>query len=269
MTDNRLFIDEEANFIMADSSASDYSMRDLFEVFVYLRRQGATPDYALQELKKLRPIISSNERNDLAIMIRQWEKTEGLHHRPNPDAVIQPPPPLLPSIPQGGKVVCPECKTLNPSDARYCFACGTFLTRAGTQQLFSEEDHTTTGASFGSLSSLIFTVRSFEEKPIRVNLEEFQEAIIGRSGPDSVIMPDIDLTDYSAKDLGVSRVHGTLKRKDTVITISDMGSVNHTYLNGERIFPQEIRVLRDGDEIRLGRLVMRVTFQRELKRIKI
>lgn len=248
----------------------EYTVRDLFEAFVFLRRQGATPDYALQELRKLRPTIASNERNDLAVMIRQWERAEGQHHRPNPEAKIQPPPPPPPPATQqqsSAKVACPECKTLNPADARYCFACGTLLTRVGTQQLFSEEDGAE-GTSFGNLSSLIFTVRSFEEKPLRVNLEEFQEVIIGRTGPDSVIMPDVDLTEYTAKDLGVSRVHSTLKRKDSVVTISDMGSVNHTYLNGERIFPQEIRVLRDGDEIRLGRLVMRVSFQRELKRIK-
>jgi hypothetical protein len=252
-------------YLLADSP--EYTVRDLFEAFVYLRRQGATPDYALQELKRLRPTISVTERGELANMIRQWEKTEGLHHRPNPEAKIQPPPPPPPPSPPPTKVACPECKTLNPTDARYCFSCGTLLTRVGTQQLFAE-DEGTEGTSFGNLSSLIFTVRGFEDKPIRVNLEEFQEVIVGRTGPDSVIMPDVDLTDYNARDLGVSRVHGTLKRKDSVVTLSDMGSVNHTYLNGERIFPQEIRVLRDGDEIRLGRLVMRVTFQRELKRIK-
>lgn len=251
--------------------SDEYTVRDLFEAFVYLRRQGATPDYALNELKNLRPVISPVERDELGKLIRQWERSEGSHHLPNPDAKVQlPPPPAQQAKPVVGpteKVVCPECKTPNPADARYCFACGMLLTRTGTQQLYMDED-VSQGASFGNLSSLVFTVRGYDDKPIRIDVQDHQELIIGRTSSDSVIVPDIDLTNYDAPQMGVSRVHATIKRRDTVVTVSDMGSVNHTYLNGERIFPQEIRVLRDGDELRLARLVMRVSFQRELKRIK-
>ena len=41
------------------------------------------------------------------------------------------------------------------------------------------------------------------------------------------------------------------------------GSANSTYLNGQRLLPSEPRILRDNDELRLGRLVIRVTFARE------
>ncbi|NDJ86638.1 MAG: FHA domain-containing protein [Chloroflexi bacterium] len=252
------------------SDKTEYTIQNLFEAFVYLRRQGATPDYALQYLKQMRPVISANQRDELAQLIRQWEKTEGIHHRPNPDAQIQPPPPPTPEPepkPAEAQVKCPQCGTMNRPEARYCFSCGTLLTRSGTEQLYSDEA-SLNGASFGKLSSLIFTVRGFEQKPIHVNIEDFEEIIIGRTAADSVIVPDVDLTGFDSQKLGVSRVHATLKRKDTTVTISDMGSVNHTYLNGERIFPQEIRVLRDGDELRLGRMVIRISFQRELKRIK-
>lgn len=248
------------------SHEPEYTVRDLFEVFVYLRRQGATPDYALQELKQLRPTISGAEREELSGLIRQWEKAEGGRHLPNPHAQIQLPPATMSAPSAESMVQCPECGTANPGDARYCYSCGTLLTRTGTQQLYVDDDSTDT--TFGNLSSLVFTVRGFEDHPIHVNMEDFQEIIIGRTASDSVIVPDIDLTNYSAGKLGVSRVHATLKRRDGVVTISDMGSVNHTYLNGERVFPQEIRVMRDGDEIRLGRLVMRVSFQRQLRRIQ-
>ncbi len=252
------------------SEKPEHSIQNLFETFVYLRRQGASPDYALEELKKLRPTIAPDERKELAQMIRQWEKTEGIRHLPNPDAKIAPVT-LVPAeesqSPTENQLTCPECKTPNPTDARYCYACGTLLTRAGTKQLpMSEAD--AMGTTFGSLSSLIFLVRNFEDTPIRVKVKELQELIIGRTASDSVIVPDIDLTKYEAQKLGVSRVHATLKRKDGVITISDMGSVNRTFINGDRVFPQEIRVLRDGDELRMGRLVMRVSFQRELRRIQ-
>lgn len=248
------------------SDTPEYTTEELFESFVYLRRQGATPDYALKELKRQKPVISTDERDELASMIRQWERTEGLHHQPNPDAHIQPAPPPQAALPPHDQSECPQCNTMNPSTARYCFSCGTLLTRTGTQQLVSE-DHLE-GANFGSLSTLVFNVRGYENTPLQVDMDDMQELIIGRTAVDSVIVPDIDLSDYDAQGLGVSRVHATLKRKDTAVIISDMGSVNHTYLNGERVFPQEIRVIRDGDELRLGRLVMRVTFERQLKRIR-
>lgn len=247
----------------------EYSVQDLFEAFVYMRRQGATPDYALQQLKRLRPSIKQSERDILSQQIRQWEKSEGHRHLPNPDAHINlpPTPHLGEEQARPDEVVCPNCNTPNQGHATYCFACGTLLTRAGTKQLEGSE-HTTEGANFGNLSSLVFTVRGYEDSPLHLDLQDRQEIIIGRTAPDSVIVPDVDLTHHNAQGSGVSRVHATLKRQDNNITLIDMGSMNHTYLNGERIFPQEVRILRDGDELRLGRLVMRVAFQKQLRRIK-
>jgi len=40
-----------------------------------------------------------------------------------------------------------------------------------------------------------------------------------------------------------------------------MGSVNGTYLNGERLPANREHVIRDGDEIRLGKLVFHAYFQ--------
>ena len=45
------------------------------------------------------------------------------------------------------------------------------------------------------------------------------------------------------------------------LAIVDNNSANGTFLNGHRLVPQQPRILRDGDDIRLGHLTMRVTFQ--------
>jgi hypothetical protein len=246
----------------------EYKVRDLFEAFVFLRRQGAAPDYALQELKRLRPVISAVEREELAGLIRQWEMTEGPRHRPNPDAKIPPlPPPQPVQAKPAAQIKCPNCNSLNPPEAAYCFACGTLLAVQGTQQLVLE-DESLEAATFGKLSSLVLMVRGFEDRPIKLELDESKELIFGRTAPDSVMIPDLDLASYDGKNKGVSRVHATLRYKDNVITITDMGSANYTYLNGERVYPQEIRVIRDGDELRMGHLVVRIAFERQLKRIK-
>ncbi|MBI5931149.1 MAG: FHA domain-containing protein [Chloroflexi bacterium] len=255
------------------SNPLEYKVQDLFEAFVYMRRQGAAPDHALQELKRLRPIISTAEREQIANLIRQWEMNEGLHHPPNPGAKIVPPPPKpVPTPPADTTdITCPQCGKTNPHHAGYCYACGTLLIKAGAMQgtqQFIVEDEGLTGTTFGSLSNLILKVQGFDDAPIKLAMDESKEMIIGRTAADSVLVPDVDLTKYDGKDMGVSRVHATLRYRDTAITITDMGSVNHTYLNGERVYPQEVRVLRDGDELKLGRLIVRVIFERQLRRIR-
>ena len=43
--------------------------------------------------------------------------------------------------------------------------------------------------------------------------------------------------------------------------IMDRSSANGTYVNGERLIPNDPHVLRDGDEIRLGKLVAHIYFR--------
>lgn len=52
-------------------------------------------------------------------------------------------------------------------------------------------------------------------------------------------------------DETVSRVHAVLENLGFAWSIRDLGSRNGTYLNGERISAE--RVLRSGDEVRLGK----------------
>ncbi|MEO0564900.1 MAG: FHA domain-containing protein, partial [Chloroflexota bacterium] len=59
---------------------------------------------------------------------------------------------------------------------------------------------------------------------------------------------------------GVSRVHAVIEREEDTLTIMDMGSSNGTYLNGQRLAQNQPRVIRDGDEIRFGKLTTRIYF---------
>ena len=88
-----------------------------------------------------------------------------------------------------------------------------------------------------------------------------QRMILGRSGSKSSRGPDIDLGDFDALKKGVSRVHAMLDLQDDMLTITDMGSINGTYLNGERLPANSNRPLHDGDELRLGKLVVRAYFR--------
>jgi hypothetical protein len=72
--------------------------------------------------------------------------------------------------------------------------------------------------------------------------------------------PHVDLTQFNAYDQGVSRQHAKIVRKYGLVYVADMGSSNGTALNGTQLAPHADRVIRSGDELRLGRLTMRVLF---------
>lgn len=76
--------------------------------------------------------------------------------------------------------------------------------------------------------------------------------------------PHLDLSQFNAFDQGVSRQHVKIVRKYGLIYVADMGSSNGTALNGTQLAPHADRVIRSGDELRLGRLTMRVIFPNTL-----
>ncbi|RMG88346.1 MAG: FHA domain-containing protein, partial [Chloroflexi bacterium] len=53
--------------------------------------------------------------------------------------------------------------------------------------------------------------------------------------------------------------------RDGSLHIKDLGAKNGTFLNGQKLVPEQPRVLRDGDEIRLGRLILEVHFHSDLE----
>jgi hypothetical protein len=88
------------------------------------------------------------------------------------------------------------------------------------------------------------------------------ETSIGRRDPVTGIIPDIDLTMYAGYRMGVSRKHCVLRLKDRKIEVVDGGSSNGTSLNGTRLTPHTPYTLRDGDELTLGKMTLRLIFQK-------
>jgi hypothetical protein len=73
----------------------------------------------------------------------------------------------------------------------------------------------------------------------------------------------LSLLPFGADQLGVSRKHVVIRHEDHYLTIEDLQSTNGTRLNGQRLVPGDKRLLREGDEVLLGRLSIVLTFNRE------
>ncbi len=167
----------------------------------------------------------------------------------------------------GGKLdmkVCPNCGHENTEGVIFCQACGVSL--AGEHPISTR----TLPESEQSQGVPRWGTARFKQGILIVHIKDASEPIelvpddtiiIGRTDPASGTVPDLDLTPYNGVELGVSRIHAAIVRTDDGLVVEDLGSRNYTHLNGQRLAPHQPRVLRDGDELRLGRLIMRVYFK--------
>lgn len=83
------------------------------------------------------------------------------------------------------------------------------------------------------------------------------ESNIGRWDADGGVFPDVDL-DSDDPEAKVSRRHARISLRDGNYLIEDLGSTNGTFVNrGRRLAPGERHVLKDGDEIIVGKTFLR------------
>jgi hypothetical protein len=164
--------------------------------------------------------------------------------------------------------VCPYCAHTNREGLLFCEDCGQSLTVGSptalpTRQLEQSGSAVAAKATwgtarFGQDASIIIHIRDAAEPIV---LQPAKQMVLGRADANSTQLPDLDLTPYGALEKGVSRIHAAIHRSEDTLTLVDMGSINGTHLNGQRLIPEQPRVLRDGDEIRLGKLVAHIYFK--------
>src|SRR5215831_7750513 len=140
------------------------------------------------------------------------------------------------------RVYCPRCGQDNPDGARFCSHCGLALGRAGGERPGE------------STSTISLGTELAEALPLGSAL------LVVKRGPNagSRFLLDTDLTtagrhpesDIFLDDVTVSRRHAEFYRHPRGFTVRDVGSLNGTYVNRERI---EEADLNDGDEVQVGK----------------
>lgn len=165
-------------------------------------------------------------------------------------------------------IICNSCQHQNREGFLFCENCGLPLggggnDRISTRKLDRSDNSLSAKATWGtarltSQSEIILHVVDAKE---HILLTKQGRSLIGREDLDTNHHPDINLVPFGALEKGVSRTHAAIDRSEDTVTISDLGSSNGTYLNGQKLVSNQPRVLRDGDEIRFGKLVARVYFK--------
>jgi hypothetical protein len=159
-------------------------------------------------------------------------------------------------------VFCTRCGQENPEDSRFCARCGNPLVRPG--EPLERPIETTSTISITGIESLdpdenpddpqIVTDVAVEGLPMDSAL------LVVKRGPNagSRFLLDKDLTtagrhpesDIFLDDVTVSRRHAEFHRDGNRFLVRDVGSLNGTYLNRERI---DEAPLISGDEVQIGK----------------
>ena len=87
-----------------------------------------------------------------------------------------------------------------------------------------------------------------------------ENIIIGRSDAITGDVADIDLAADNALGLGVSRRHACINFRNGLPYLTDLGSLNRTWLNRQIMMRGQPYQLKDGDEIRLGNAILKIMY---------
>ncbi|MFJ8717583.1 FHA domain-containing protein [Streptomyces violaceus] len=163
-------------------------------------------------------------------------------------------------------LVCTRCGNRNAENSRFCSNCGAPLRAGATPERPSE---TTSTISISGLEA--YDAEATGQTPTPTLSPEAQAAVdalplgsallVVRRGPNSGsrFLLDGDLTtagrhpqsDIFLDDVTVSRRHVEFRRgQDGSFTVADVGSLNGTYVNRERI--DQVAV-SNGDEVQIGK----------------
>ncbi|HEY6932659.1 MAG TPA: FHA domain-containing protein [Marmoricola sp.] len=155
---------------------------------------------------------------------------------------------------------CPQCGSQNADDARFCSQCGHRLAPPEAEPNPAD-----------STATITFGAPSKAEQEEREALNEADAAavdalpagsalLVVQRGPGagSRYLLDTDVvtagrhpdSDIFLDDITVSRRHVEFRREDEGYHVHDVGSLNGTYVNRDRI--DEVS-LQNGDEVRIGK----------------
>jgi pSer/pThr/pTyr-binding forkhead associated (FHA) protein len=79
--------------------------------------------------------------------------------------------------------------------------------------------------------------------------------LLGRASEAEEYRPDFDMTFYDEGDF-VSRRHAQITKGRAGYFVTDTGSINGTSVNGQRLEPKRAHLLRNGDRIKVGLVVI-------------
>ena len=159
---------------------------------------------------------------------------------------------------------CTSCGKQNPDEARFCSQCGSRLVGAEAPGAAASVGESTATIQMGGAGADKVDTSDRALTPVDAAavdaLPPGHALLVVQKGPGagSRFLLDIDVvnagrhpdSEIFLDDVTVSRRHAVFNRTGDNVTVSDVGSLNGTYVNRDRI---ETHDLSDGDEVQIGK----------------
>jgi hypothetical protein len=166
-------------------------------------------------------------------------------------------------------IICPNCHDEVLEGEIFCSNCGAQLVGQERQrtQAIHESDFPDELKKPNVISESLSIVGSVLALYILdagqiLPLSDRSELTIGRISDGQTNLPDIDLSAYKAYEKGVSRLHISIKKIDQNYSVTDLGSLNGTQLNGKKILSGQSFQLANGDFLCLGKLKIQILIRK-------
>jgi hypothetical protein len=165
--------------------------------------------------------------------------------------------------------ICLVCNTKNELEAVVCGNCGAALedpfmdpgakTKTTDMQALTPErirDWSINEAAVPDSGIAVYIEGAFH--PVYVDSKG--KFVIGRKAEET--SEDLlDLSTSGGYHLGLSRRHAVIRRAEHGYEVLDLGSVNGTWLNDERLLPHKAYPLASGSHLRLGSMRLFVRYR--------
>ena len=171
-------------------------------------------------------------------------------------------------------ILCPTCQHQNIPGSLFCSECGSRLVsqaelntqsikRTPSDMLATElpPPRSVPPVVPPEESDTVISLLIVETGQV-LHLAGRNEFTIGRVSEGQPILPDIDLAPYNAFNLGVSRLHVSMKLTRTGVIVTDLGSSNGTRVNGQKIVPHVEYPINHGDTVAIGKLKIKILIHR-------
>lgn len=169
-------------------------------------------------------------------------------------------------------IICPNCKAENELGTIVCKQCG-----ANIQEASLEAGLKTRTTDMQALTPEMIEEWSLNKKnELTVPDTGIAFYVDGHSMPAYIdSQPDfvlgrrvgttaerlLDLAPFGGYSLGLSRRHAAIRQTEDGYELMDLGSVNGTWLNEQRLAPHTSYPLPSGSHLRLGRMRILVLFR--------
>jgi len=238
-------------------------IQSVFHEYTRLRLNGLEAAEAVRTLHPHLEDFDQNMRDELARNMRAWEnqRTEKITFDDRKKLAK-----AAEARDAADTIKCPNCGRQNVAKESICYSCGSLLNPVNanaTDILPPQTGELAIDDARYRQTYLLLLMPDDGDDAFTLRPQMSTTGLTLGRGNEASDEVDVDLERVGASKHGVSRIHAIIMFDEIPETLSvvDTGSTNGSFINGQKLHPNERRTLRHGDRLRLGRLGFQVIYK--------